>query len=102
MKNSFLMVGMCGLILLGCSRKTPVEQAFDGVEQSVVELEKALPVECRSDAVLAKIESLRAENAQAQVTCATQIQNYKIKYERLIALFGVVILAYFAKFLIKK
>ena len=62
----------CVLLCLGaCSRKTPVENAFNGVEQSVVTLEKTLPVECQTDAVLTKIADLRAENTKAQMVCET-------------------------------
>lgn len=93
----------CVLLCLGaCSRKTPVENAFNGVEQSVVTLEKTLPVECQTDAVLTKIADLRAENVKAQMVCETKIQDYKIKYERVLAILCVIILGFFAKFYIKR
>lgn len=97
---TFLLI--FALLLSGCSRKTPVEQAFDSIGQSVATLEDSLPAECKTDKVLAKISELKADNVKAQATCETKIQDYKIKYERLLTLFFIIILAFFAKFFIKK
>lgn len=90
------------LILSGCARKTPVEQAFDSIGQSVATLEQSLPTECKTDAVMTKIANLQTENAKAKATCETKIQDYKIKYERVLTLLTIIILAFFAKFFIKK
>lgn len=90
------------VLLSGCTQKTPVEQAFDSIGQSVATLEKTLPKECKTDSVMAKIAELQTENAKAQATCETKIQDYKIKYERVLTLLIIIILAYFAKFFIKK
>lgn len=93
----------CMLLCLGaCSRKTPVESAFDSVGQAVTELQNTLPAECQTDAVLVKIADLRAETVKAQITCETKINDYKIKYERVLAVLGVIILAFLAKFYIKR
>lgn len=97
-----LLFALTAFVLCGCMRKTPVEEAFDSIGQSVVSLEQSLPKECKTDVVMAKISELEAKNTTAQATCETKIQDYKIKYERVLGVLIFVILAFLAKFFIKK
>lgn len=98
----FTILLTSAVLLSGCAQKTPVEQAFDSVGQSVATLEKTLPAECKTDAVMSKIAKLETETAKAQATCETKIQEYKIKYERVLGVLIFVILAFLAKIFIKK
>lgn len=68
------------LTLTGCSRKTPVEQAFQGVNNNITAIEHALPAECRTEDINAKLNTVREESNKAQVACETKIQEYKTKY----------------------
>lgn len=70
----FLIVLGCTLLMCGCARKTPVETITDNAMAQVVVLEKTLPNECKTDAVLAQLVSIRAEIASAPAACELQIK----------------------------
>lgn len=81
------------LTLAGCSRKTPVEQAFQGVNNNITAIEHALPAECRTEDINAKLSAVREESNKAQVACETKIKEYKTKYDMTKnALFGIIFL----------
>lgn len=68
------------LTLAGCSRKTPVEQAFQGVGESITAIEHTLSAECRTEDVERQLAMIREKTTSAQVACETKIQEYKTKY----------------------
>ena len=81
------------LTLTGCSRKTPVEQAFQGVNNNITAIEHALPAECRTEDINAKLNAVREESTKAQVACETKIKEYKTKYDMAKnALLGIIFL----------
>lgn len=81
------------LTLAGCSRKTPVEQAFQGVNDSVNVIEHSLPAECHTEEVGMKLSVVKHQISQAQVACETKIEEYKTKYNMTKnALFGIIFL----------
>lgn len=81
------------LTLTGCSRKTPVEQAFQGVGESITAIEHTLPAECRTEDVERQLAMIREKTTSAQVACETKIQEYKTKYNvAKNALFGIIFL----------
>ena len=90
------------LCLTGCSRKTPVEESFDNVQEAMVEFQDTLPAECKTNLVMAKFNELEAKQIVAQNTCETKIHDTEIKYERVLGILILIILAFFAKFFIKK
>lgn len=90
------------VLLSGCTRKEPVEQAFNGVQQSVQNLEQTLPVECKTEETMIAIEKLQSEITSARATCETKILDYKTKYERLMTVVFFIILGIFIKFFLKK
>ena len=92
------ILGFVLLCLGGCQRKTPVETAFNSVENSVVALEKTLPIECKTEVVSEKIAQVRLEMAKAQTECEKKINEYKIKYERLLMVVSAMVLLWAIKF----
>lgn len=98
----WLMVLCFSLMLLGCSRKTPVETAFDDVNQSIVTTKESLPVECKTEIVMAKFDELEAKEQVAQSTCELKIKEAQTKFERVLGVLILIILGFFAKFLLKK
>ena len=79
--------------LAGCSRKTPVEQAFQGVEESITAIEHALAPQCRTEEVEQKIDAVRYETMTARISCETKIQEYKTKYDMTkSAFFGLILI----------
>lgn len=96
----FLIILGCTMLMCGCARKTPVETISDNAMAQVVALEKTLPNECKTDAVLAQLVSIRAEIASAPQACELQIK--PIRQQRngyAIALFAIIalIIARFVK-----
>ena len=97
-----VLIGLfCVMSLTGCA-KTPVETVAESIEEQITSLENTLPKECKNEAVVAQIESLRAENKVAQAVCETEINNIQLKYERVLTILLVVLGVFFAKFYIKK
>lgn len=90
------------LLLSGCSRKTPVESAFDGVQQAIVETKDSLPAECKTNIVLARFDELEAKRQVAENVCETKIKDYQVRWERTLWFIILVIGAYIAKFFIKR
>lgn len=88
--------------LTGCSRKTPVENAFHEVETSIVAVKENLPPECRTKEVLAKIDEVEWKRQIAESVCDAKIKDTQNKYERVLWVLGFIILALFAKIFIKK
>lgn len=97
-----ILIGLfCVMSLAGCG-KTPVETVAESIEEQIMSLEKTLPKECKTEAVVAQIESLRAENKVAQAVCETEINNIQLRYNRILTILLVVLGVFFAKFFIKK
>ena len=69
-----LFVLLCTLLMCGCTHKTPVETIADNATAQVVALEKTLAKECKTDAVMAQIDNIKAEIAGAPVACELQIK----------------------------
>lgn len=91
----FLLIGLCG-----CADKTPVEMISDNATAQVVALEKTLPNECKTDAVLAQLVAIRAEIASAPQACELQMKPIRTERNALaVALFAIValIIARFVK-----
>lgn len=102
MMKRFTILLMIALLQSGCTRKEPVEQAFNDVQQSVQTLEQTLPVECKTEDTMAVIKKLQTEITEAKATCQTKILDYRTKYERVITVIFFIILAFLVKILLKK
>ena len=89
-------------MLAGCSRKTPVENAFHEVETSIVAVKENLPPECQTKEVLMKIDEVEWKRQTAEQVCQAKIKDTQNKYERVLWVLGFIILALFTKFFIKK
>lgn len=98
----WFIICVMALFLTGCSRKTPVDNAFNEVNTSIVELKEELPPQCKTDVILKKIEKLELDNQFAEQICKSKIKDTQIKYERVLWVLGFIILAFFAKIFIKK
>lgn len=92
----------CVFCLAGCSRKTPVDNAFQEVSTSIVALKEELPVECKTDVIIKKVEDLELKNQFAEQICKSKIKDTELKYERALWVLGFIILGFFAKIFIKK
>lgn len=92
---------ICGL-LLGCTRTTPVESAFNDAHQAVTAIKDSLPVECQTDEIIEKIDSVRTKYEKAQSVCEAKIKDVQIKYERVLWALFIIILVFFTKNFIKK
>lgn len=90
------------LSLAGCSRKTPVEQAFQGVEESITAIDRALTPECRTEDVMRTIDAVRHEVMVARVSCETKIERYKSRYHLVLSAFSGLVLLIVAYFFVKK
>ena len=90
------------VFLCGCSKKTPVETAFDDVQQSAVEIKQSLPQGCKTELVESKFAELEAKQEVAKSVCETKIKDVQTKYERVLAVLILLILGIFVKFFIKK
>ena len=107
MKKILCIVAILGyfilliLLLSGCSRKTPVETAFNEVQTSIVQVKETLPPECKTVEVLAKIDEVEAKRKVAEVTCEAKIKDTQTKYERALGVIGLIILGIFVKFFAK-
>lgn len=88
--------------LAGCSRKTPVEQAFQGVDESITAIDHALAPECRTEDVMRAIDAVRHETMTARVTCETKIERYKSRYHLVLSAFSGLVLLIAAYFFVKK
>ena len=90
------------LLLSGCSRKTPVDNAFHEVQTSIVQIKETLPPECKTVEVLAKIDEVEAKRQTAEAVCAAKIKDTQTKYERILWVIGFIVLGLFVKNFIKK
>ena len=90
------------VMLVGCSRKTPVENAFHDVETSIVGLKETLPIECQTKEVLTKIDEIEWKRHTAEQVCQAKIKDTEVKYERVLWVLVFIGLAFFCKNLIKK
>ena len=88
--------------LTGCSRKTPVENAFHEVETSIVAVKENLPPECQTKEVLAKIDEVEWKRQTAESVCQAKIKDTQNKYERVLWVLGFIIFILFAKIFTKK
>lgn len=93
---------LIGLFLSGCSRKTPVENAFHEVETSIVAVKENLPPECQTKEVLAKIDEIEWKRQTAEQVCQAKIKDTETKYERVLWVLVFIGLAFFCKNFIKK
>ena len=98
----WLLFCFCVFGLTGCSRKTPVENAFHEVETSIVAVKENLPPECQTKEVLAKIVDVEWKRQTAESVCQAKIKDTQTKYERVLWVLGFIILSLFAKNFIKK
>ena len=102
MMKHFTILLILAVLQSGCTRKEPVEQEFNDVQQSVQILEQTLTAECKTEETMTAINKLRAEITEARATCQTKILDYRTKYERLISVVFFIFLAFLAKILLKK
>ena len=98
----WLLFCFCAFGLTGCSRKTPVDNAFHEVETSIVAVKENLPPECQTKDVLAKIDEVEWKRQTAESVCQAKIKDIQNKYERVLLVLGFIISALFAKNFIKK
>ena len=95
------VVFLC-IALLGCSKKTPVETAFDDVNQAIITTKDSLPAECKTELVMARFDEIEAKEQVAQTMCESKIKDAQTKFERILGVLILIILGFFAKFLLKK
>ena len=98
----WLLFCFCALGLTGCSRKTPVDNAFHEVETSIVAVKENLPPECQTKEVLATIDEVEWKRQTAESVCQAKIKDTQNKYERVLLVLGFIISVLFAKNFIKK
>ena len=98
----WLLFCFCAFGLTGCSRKTPVDNAFHEVETSIVAVKENLPPECQTKDVLAKIDEVEWKRQTAESVCQAKIKDIQNKYERVLLVLGFILSALFAKNFIKK
>lgn len=98
----WLLFCFCVFGLTGCSRKTPVDNAFHEVGTSIVAVKENLPPECQTKEVLAKIDEVEWKRQTAESVCQAKIKDTQNKYERVLLVLGFIISALFAKNFIKK
>ena len=97
------LIILCAILcLLGCAKKTPVENAFDDVNQAIISTKESLPAQCKTEIVLSKFEEIEAKRQVAQNTCEMKIKDVQTKYERVLGVLIVLILGIFVKIFIKK
>ena len=90
------------LFLTGCTRKTPVETAFQDAHNSLTEIKQTLSSECQTVSVLGKIEKAEIKTQIAEQVCQAKIKDMQIKYERLLWACLFVFFVLLAKIFIKK
>ena len=98
---AFVIAVVC-LVLTSCSRKTPVEIAFNDTQQAITSAKDSLPVECQTSDVLAKFDALETKVKVAEGVCEAKIKDTSVRYERAIWFIILIFLAFFAKNFIKK
>ena len=98
----WLLFCFCAFGLTGCSRKTPVDNAFHEVETSIVAVKENLPPECQTKEVLAKIDEVEWKRQTAESVCQAKIKDIQNKYEHVLLVLGFIISVLFAKNFIKK
>lgn len=91
----------CILLMCGCARKTPVETITDNATAQVVALEKTLAPECKTDAVMAELDAIKAEIAGAPRACELQIQPIRTERNALAGALVLIIALFIARFLRK-
>lgn len=89
-------------LLVGCTKQTPVESAFDDAHNAIIIAKDSLPKECQTADVLQKIELAETKYEKAQVTCESQIKDVEAKYEHVLWVLFAVIFVFLAKFFIKR
>ena len=102
MMKHFTILLVLAVLQSGCTRKEPVEQEFNDVQQSVQILEQTLTAECKTEETMTAINKLQAEITEARATCQTKILDYRTKYERVISVVFFIILVFLVKILLKK
>ena len=97
----FTILLILTVLLSGCWHKTSVEQSFEEVQQAVIAVKDALPAECQTEIVMAKINDIESKRQIAQSVCEEKIKSVEIKYERslfaLIFVLSVVLFRFFIK-----
>ena len=89
----FLIILLCTLLMCGCARKTPVETITDNAMAQVVALEKTLPNECKTPAIMVQIAALKGEIAGAPQACELQMKPIRTERNALaVALFAIIAL----------
>lgn len=109
--QSFMVLGVkcaillfilgCTLLMCGCAHKTPVETIADNATAQVIALEKTLAPECKTEAVMAEITSIKAEIAGAPRACELQIQPIRTERNALAVALMAIIALFVARFIRK-
>ena len=91
----------CLLLMGGCARKTPVETIADNATAQVVALEKTLAKECKTEAVMAQMDAIKAEIAGAPAACELQIKPIRTERNALAVALMAIIALFVARFIRK-
>lgn len=91
----------CMLLMCGCARKTPLETITDNATAQVIALEKTLAPECKTEAVMAEITSIKAEIAGAPRACELQIRPIRTERNALAIALMAIIGLFIARFIRK-
>lgn len=70
------------LIFTGCSKTTVVDNIADSVIQSVENIEKTLPKECKTEAVMAQINGVKAQIPNVVESCNSLLDKEKATTEK--------------------
>ena len=97
----WMVIAFCLLALFGCSKSTPVDSAFNSVHESIVAVKDSLPEECKTDAILRKIDNIENKSVVAESVCNSKIKEVQTRFERTLGALIIMILLFLGKFFLK-
>lgn len=74
---------IASLLLCSCSTTSPVDNIADAAINNVTAIEKTLPSECKSEAVIASLGAIKSEVKSIASVCATEKQVLQNKIDKL-------------------
>lgn len=92
------------ILLTGCSKTTATENIANSVIDSIESIEKTLPKECKTDAVIAQINGVKAQVPNIVQSCESRINEQKQIAEKwtLASIFEFAIIALLVYILFKR
>lgn len=96
MKNIFLVF----LLLCGCARDEPIQNATKTLNNQITALENSLPDTCKTESVNAQINAIKTQIATIQSVCDTEkakITAEKVRWQWAFFALLLIIAAYVGK-----